>query len=523
MKSEENDLFERSKQGFLQLVFSRFGIVLFLLLVQVWLIFGLYQYITVNYAHLFYYSFIVFSIVGYLILFNSKSDNSVKLTWMLIFTLLPVIGILFYFYTRLDFGHRLESSRLIQIKEASRELIKTKEEVKKELEERPDLKGLATFINQAGNCPVYHNGEVTYFSLGEEKFADLLQELKAAKHFIFMEYFIVAKGEMWGQILEILIEKAQEGVEVRFMYDGFCEFSLLPRSYSKELAKYGIKCKVFAPIQPFISTVYNFRDHRKICVIDGQVAYTGGVNLADEYINKIERFGHWKDTAVKIRGGAAQSFTLMFLQMWALDSNTTDFEKWLKLSEQEGIKAHGKGFVLPYGDSPLDGERVGEMVYFDLLNKAQSFVQIMTPYLILDGEMETALTFAAKRGVKVQIILPHIPDKKYAFALAKSHYATLIQAGVEIYEYTPGFVHAKSFVVDGYKGTIGTINLDYRSFYHHFECGVYLEDVPAICEMVKDFNQTRALSQQVTLEDVYREKKSTRLLGWFLKIFAPLM
>ncbi len=523
MKIEENDLFKRSKQGFLQLVFSRFGVVLLLLFAQVWLIFGLYRYIASNYAHLFYYSFIIFSIVGYLILFNSKSDNSVKLTWMLIFTTLPVMGILFYFYTLLDFGHRIESHRLIKIREASKDLITTTPDVKVTLEEHPNLKGLVNFVNQAGNYPVYYGGEVTYFSLGEEKLADLLQELKAAQHFIFMEYFIVAKGEMWGQILEILIEKVQAGVEVRFMYDGFCEFSLLPRSYPKELEKYGIKCKVFAPIQPFISTIYNFRDHRKICVIDGQVAYTGGVNLADEYINKIERFGHWKDTAIKIRGGAAQSFTLMFLQMWALDSKTTDFEKWLAFSEPMLIKSDKTGLVLPYGDSPLDGERVGEMVYFDLLNKAQSFVQIMTPYLILDGEMETALTFAAKRGVKVQIILPHIPDKKYAFALAKSHYAALIRAGVEIYEYTPGFIHAKTFIVDGYKGTVGTINLDYRSFYHHFECGVYLEKVPAMKEMVKDFEATRAKSQRITLEDVRQEKKHTRLLGWFLKIFAPLM
>ena len=259
-------------------------------------------------------------------------------------------------------------------------------------------------------------------------------------------------------------------------------------------------------------------------MIDGHTAFTGGVNIADEYINEIARFGHWKDTAVKIKGKAAESFTLMFLKMWAFDSKDLDFEPWLSIAAQAPeAPVEEEGYVMPYADSPLDDERVGEMVYFDLLNKAKEYVYIMSPYLILDGEMETALTFAAKRGVDVKIILPHIPDKKYAFALAKSHYKTLIQAGVEIYEYTPGFVHAKVFVVDGYKATVGTINLDYRSFYHHFECGVYLEGVQEIKKMEADFLGTMALSQRITLEDVRKEKKFTKIVGWTMKIFAPLM
>lgn len=523
MKLEDNELFKRSKKSVLQLIFSRVGIILLLLLIQVQLLYDLMAFVSTNYVHFYYGGSFVVTVIGCLVLFNSKSDNSVKLTWLVLFSILPIIGIFLYFYTRLEIGHRLERKRLVEIGRKSKNRIRTEESVLEKLEEEKDLKGLHHFVNLTGSYPIYQNNEVCYYPSGEEKFADLLIELRKAEKFIFMEYFIVGKGQMWGEILEILIEKAQAGVEVRFMYDGFCEFSLLPRSYPAELRKYGIKCRVFSPIQPFVSTVYNFRDHRKICVIDGQVAFTGGVNLADEYINEIERFGHWKDTAVKITGKATESFTLMFLKMWAMDSGEIDFEPWLSLAAEQKQSTVEEGFVLPYADSPLDDERVGEMVYFDLLNKAQNYVHIMTPYLILDGEMETALTFAAKRGVDVKIILPHIPDKKYAFALAKSHYKTLIEAGVNIYEYTPGFVHAKSFIVDGFKATVGTINLDYRSFYHHFECGVYLEDVPSIEEISEDFKKTLSLSQKVTLEDVQKEKALTKITGWVLKIFAPLM
>ncbi|MHC5267952.1 cardiolipin synthase [Enterococcus sp. LJL98] len=523
MKIDENELFKRSKKSFLQLVFSRVGIILLLLIIQIGLLFLGMNYVSTNYVHIYYGGSLVVTVIGCVALFNSKSDNSVKLTWLVLFSVLPIIGIFLYFYTRLEIGHRLERRRLVEIGKKSKGRIQTKKEVLVALEQYPNLKGLHHFVNLTGSYPIYQNNAVCYYPSGEAKFEDLLNELRQAETFIFMEYFIVGKGRMWGQILEILIEKAQAGVEVRFMYDGFCEFSLLPRSYPDELRKYGIKCKVFSPIQPFVSTVYNFRDHRKICVIDGRVAFTGGVNLADEYINEIERFGHWKDTAIKITGQAAESFTLMFLKMWAMDSSDIDFEPWLSLAVEEADDSVEEGFVLPYADSPLDDERVGEMVYFDLLNKAQKYVHIMTPYLILDGEMETALTFAAKRGVDVKIILPHIPDKKYAFALAKSHYKTLIEAGVQIYEYTPGFVHAKNFIVDGYQATVGTINLDYRSFYHHFECGVYLEGVKEIEKMAIDFAETLALSQRITLDDVRNEKDFTKLLGWIMKIFAPLM
>ena len=255
------------------------------------------------------------------------------------------------------------------------------------------------------------------------------------------------------------------------MYDGMCEMSTLPVDYWKLLNAEGIKAKAFSPIRPVVSSHYNYRDHRKILVIDGKVAFNGGVNLADEYINRRERFGHWKDTAILLRGPAVKSFTLMFLQMWYVGAENPDYESFLV--EAEPVP-EAKGYVMPYCDSPLDKEKVGETVYMDILNRATDYVHIMSPYLILDGELETALCFAAKRGVDVKLILPGIPDKKVPYDLAKTHYTHLTEAGVKIYEYTPGFVHAKVFVSDGIKATVGTINLDYRSLYHHFECATYL-------------------------------------------------
>ncbi len=518
--SEPIYLLKRGKKGLLQMIFSRLGIVLVFLLLQILMLFALFQYVTNNYVHVFYGGALVVTIFGYMYLLNSSSNSSVKLTWMVLFTVLPIIGIFLYFYTKLEFGYRLEKRRLIEIKKSSDHLIEQDPKVQKKIQPEKDLRGIATYIASTGSYPVYENAELRYLPSGAAKFAELIAALRNAEEFIFMEYFIVGEGLMWGTILDILVEKAKAGVEVRFLYDGFNEFSLLPRSYPKKLADLGIKCKVFAPITPFVSTVYNFRDHRKICVVDGKVAFTGGVNLADEYINELERFGYWKDTAIKVEGQAVDSFTLMFLQMWAMDDATVEFGRWLNRPQKTIAEP---GYVIPYGDDPLDDDRVGEFVYFDILNKATEYVHMMSPYLILDGEMEAALRLAARRGVDVKLILPHIPDKKYAFALAKSHYKKLLQAGVKIYEFTPGFVHAKVFVSDDQKATVGTVNLDYRSFYHHFECGIYIEKHAVIADIEKDFQTTLAQSQEITMTDVENEKTITKIMGWTLKVFAPLM
>lgn len=327
---------------------------------------------------------------------------------------------------------------------------------------------------------------------------------------------------MWGRILEVLARKAAQGVDVRVMYDGTCEFSTLPRDYPSRLEALGIQCKVFSPVTPFVSTHYNYRDHRKILVIDGQVGFTGGVNLADEYINHIEKYGRWKDSALMLEGEGVRSMTALFLQMWSIQRQP-EFEQFL--SDPIPAAANAKGFVVPYGDCPLDGERVGEMVYMDMLNRARKYVHIITPYLILDGELETALRFAAERGVDVHLILPGKPDKWFVYALAKTHYKALISSGVKISEWQPGFTHAKIVIADGVEAVAGTINLDYRSLYHHFENAVWMRGTDCIANMEADFQDTLTRCRRVeqTKESIWQGKKLLHLAGILLKFIAPLV
>ena len=372
---------------------------------------------------------------------------------------------------------------------------------------------------------MYENTSVEYFSLGEDKFEALKRELRQAERFIFMEYFIVERGYMWDSILEILEEKVKEGVEVRVMYDGMCCLMLLPYHYPKVLEAKGIRCKMFSPIKPTLSTYQNNRDHRKIVVIDGHTAFTGGVNLADEYINRKVRFGHWKDTAIMLKGDAVLSFTMMFLQMWNVtERQQDDFSRYVlpRGTEVAGAGDRG-GFVLPYGDSPMDREQVGERVYLDILNQAKNYVHIMTPYLILDDEMENALCYAAKRGIDVTIIMPHIPDKKYAYLLARTYYPELIEAGVKIYEYTPGFVHAKVFVSDDEKAVVGTINLDFRSLYLHFECASYIYRNPVVLAVEQDYQDTLKTCALITMENCKNYSWGGKKLGRLMRLVAPLM
>ena len=488
-------------------------------LLQVYIMLTVYEWF-VEYIKWFTGAQIIFSIIMVFYLFNCGMDSTAKLTWLIIIMLFPVPGTIMLWFTQKDIGHRKIKERIERLIDGSRDKLEQSSETisKAELIDS-GTDDLCRYLNRSGCFPIYENTEVTYFPIGEDKYAAMLEELKKAEKFIFMEYFIIDEGLMWGSILKILAEKAAQGVDVRVMYDGMCEMSTLSSDYPKRMAKLGIKCKAFSPIRPFISTHYNYRDHRKILVIDGQVAFNGGVNLADEYINHIERFGHWKDTALMLKGEAAQSFTLMFLQMWNITEHEPQWDEFLTpVSYHEA-----DGFVMPYGDCPLDRDKVGESVYMDILNRAKSYVHIMTPYLILDGELENAIKFAAQRGVDVKLILPGIPDKKAAYSLAKSHYRALVEEGVKIYEYTPGFVHAKVFVSDDEKAVVGTINLDYRSLYHHFECATYLYRVGCIPKIEEDFEQTLTKCREVTLQTIRDERPSYKLMGAFMKLIAPLM
>ena len=516
-------LLKKGQKGIVHAIFSRFGLVLLLMLLQVGVLWSVFQWFGGLLPHYFGGS-VAMSAFMVVYILNSEMDNSAKITWMVTIAILPVVGVPLFFYVKSNIGHNALKKRVTHLTEEARGLQPQPLAAAQELAEAdPGAASLARYLHgKGGGFSVYRNTEVTYFPGGEAKFEELLRQLEKAEKYIFLEYFIIDEGLMWGKILEVLARKAAEGVDVRVMYDGTCEFSTLPRNYPRLLEKLNIQCKVFSPVQPFVSTHYNYSDHRKILVIDGRVGFTGGVNLADEYINHIQKHGHWKDAAVMLEGEAVRSLTAQFLQMWGI-LKEPEYEQFL--TRPIPVPENAKGVAAPYGDCPLDGERVGEMVYIDLLNRARDYIHIMTPYLILDGELETALKFAAERGVDVHLILPGKPDKQFPYALAKSHYSALLDSGVKISEWSPGFVHAKVFVVDGREAVVGTINLDYRSLYHHFEDAVWMVDAPCIRDIEQDFQHT--LEQCRTVENtsasIWQKHYLLRATGMLLKVIAPLL
>ena len=513
---------QKGKNGIFHIIFGRTGIIFLLLLIQLGILFIVFGKLQ-EYAVYAYWAFGLLSAITVIVIINRSGNPGFKLAWMVPLTLIPVFGVLMYIFVEMQVGVRIMNKRLNDTSRKIRKYQVQEPQVTEKLNRQDRQMGnLSRYIYGKGGFPTYQNSSVKYFPLGEDKFKTLVEELEKAEKFIFMEYFIVAEGRMWNTIRDILARKVKEGVEVRFMYDGTCTVSLLPHNYPEKLQSMGIQCKVFNSIKPALSTTQNNRDHRKIVVIDGHTAFTGGVNLADEYINEKERFGHWKDTAVMIKGEAVRSFTWMFLQLWDIEVKEEDFGKYLNV-KQPALAAVSDGYVIPYGDSPLDKENVGELVYMDILNTAKDYVHIMTPYLIIDNEMITALTYAAKRGVDVKIIMPDIPDKPYAFALAKTYYPELIRAGVKIYQYVPGFVHAKVFTSDNTKAVVGTINLDYRSLYLHFECAAMMYQVKEVEKIEEDFQETLKQCREITLETLKKEKLWTKIYGRFLRLFAPLM
>lgn len=509
------------KKGLFGLLFSRFFVIVILLALQIGLIVLVYIRLYEFLAH-FWALMFLFMIGGIIYLFNCGMDSSARLTWLLIIAVLPIAGVAILAFTQSNFGNRAVKERVEKLINGTLKALPQPEGVLEQLrQDGSATDDLNHYVCRSGCFPIYDKTKSTFFPVGEDMFASMLEELKKAEKFIFMEFFIIREGYMWGSILKILADKAKEGVDVRVMYDGMLEVSTLPENYCKLLKEHGIKAKEFSPIRPLVSSHYNYRDHRKILVIDGKVGYTGGVNLADEYINREERFGHWKDTGLMLKGDAVKSFTLMFLQMWNIDEQEPQYEPWI--SEGPEATESSDGFVMPYCDCPLDEDKVGEMVYMDLFNRASDYVHVMTPYLILDGELETAIKYAAQRGVDVKLILPGIPDKTFAYALAKSHYRRLVEAGVQVYEYTPGFVHAKVFISDDCKAVIGTINLDYRSLYHHYECAAYLYKTSSIAEIEKDFQETLSKCRRVTPETIKHEKFKYKILGELGQFVAPLM
>jgi len=478
------------------------------------------------------YIMIFFSFLSglYVVYLMCKDGNaSYRIGWILVILGLPPFGAFIYML----WGDKKPSKKLQRKLKRSyltfADFCEKNSQLYEKLEaENPRIAATARYIKKASSYPLWDNTKVTYYAVGEHMFEAMLEAIKEAKHYIFLEYFIVEEGKMWGRMLEALLQKAKEGVEIRMLYDDMGSVTVLPFGYAKKIEKMDphIKCIPFNPVVPFLAMVMNNRDHRKILVVDGETGFTGGINIADEYINERERFGHWKDNGLRLVGGGVLNLAVMFMEMWNASSNQKlTVSQYLSpyvrncSVEEEATCA---GYVQPYGDDPLDDENVGEDVYLEVLNQAKDYVYITTPYLILDDELKRALIMAAKRGVDVRIITPGIPDKKLVFRLTRANYLPLLEAGIQIYEYTPGFIHAKSFLSDDRVGVVGTINLDYRSLYLHFECGVWMYDVPALCDLKKDICDTMKKSRKIRKEDVHT-KTIGRLFDGLLRIMAPLL
>lgn len=462
--------------------------------------------------------------VGILLYLIRKDVNSVyKIAWIILIMGFPLFGGVLY----LLIGNKKPSKnlavRMALVKGEMGENLSQNRWILKELQDQdPAVAGNIRYIGEYGPYPVWKNTETKYFPSGEQMYASMLEDLKKAEHYIFLEYFIIQEGVMWNSMLEILEQKVKEGVDVRLIYDDVGCVSLLPFHYADQMEAKGIKCLAFNRFVPFLSLVMNNRDHRKILVIDGHTAYNGGINLADEYINRKVRFGYWKDTGIRLHGDAVFNFTLMFLEIWNafripdLDYSLFRPRRW----HPEVFESDG--YVLPYADTPLDYEELGENVYVNILNQAKDYVYIATPYLLISDEMEHALCLAAKRGVDVRILMPGIPDKPTIFFMGKSYYPPLLNAGVKIYEYLPGFVHAKSYVCDDKIATVGTINMDFRSLYLHFECGTFLYGCKSVFDVKKDMEDCFPKCHQVTPGDC-RQGMVGNMLTSVLRVLAPLM
>lgn len=507
----------------IKLLFSRVVIVCTLIIVQalfiILLLWGLSSYFIYIYSLLGVLSFVV------VLFIVSKSTNpSYKLAWVIPILIFPVFGGLLYLLIGSKSGTKSFKERIEDSYNKTIPLLKQDKDTLNKIETQDENIALqCKYITKASLFPVCENTTSNYFASGEKLFEKLMDEIQKAEHYIFMEYFIINEGFLWDDILDILKEKVKQGVDVRVMYDDIGCIRELPYKYNEKLKQMGIRCSVFNPFRPVLDRRLNNRDHRKITIIDGHTAFTGGANIADEYINKVQRFGHWKDSGIMIKGEAVWNITVLFLGLWDYVTEEKDrFENYLPyMYYSEKFKSDG--FVQPYGDSPFDSESTGEFTYLNMINRARKYVYITTPYLVIDNEMVTALTLAAKSGIDVRIITPYIGDKWYVHLVTKSYYKQLIEVGVKIYEYTPGFIHSKNFICDDEVGIVGSINLDYRSLCSQFECGVLLYKARSVTEIKKDFTETFNMSHEITVEECNNVKWYIKLLSILLRIVAPLM
>lgn len=521
------------------LLWSRFVLVAGLILIQfIWLLMVIYRFsYRFTYAN---YVIRTIAVIVVLCIVNRSMNPNRKLLWTFLILLSPIVGLLLYLIFGRNGIYKNNRQKMDRIKKELFHYLHTTPEVNQAIERQDKVAyRQMKYINDWSGYPVYPEIFTKYYKCGEELLADMLLALEHAEKFIFLEYYIIEQGYMLNCILEVLERKASAGIDIRILYDDMGSIGTVPRNFADLLKGKGIQCETFHPFLPIMSVLINHRDHRKLMVIDGNVGFAGGMNLADEYINQVERYGYWKDTVVCLKGEAVNSLTVMFLSMWEYVGGKgvhtaellIEANVWKAPMQKENMQSKGQyvermmteGYIQPYCDSPFDEEYVGENVYLNIINQAVDYVYIFTPYLIIDNEMLTSLKNAAKRGVDVRIVTPGVPDKQVIYWITQSFYRVLIQSGVKIYQYRPGFLHAKSFLCDDKIATIGSVNLDYRSLYLHFESGVYLYRCKAVEEMKTDYMEVFSCSDEVTIAFCENQSFLIQVFQGVMRLLAPLL
>ena len=506
---------EKTENGILRLIFAAVA-----LLIQVLWILLRVQYLNA-YSETIAAITVILTVLVVLKLNSKPTNAAMKMPWIMLIMALPVMGLSMYLLFELlgapGVGRRLRKVREYLQHDGGCPVETLLDAVAKR---DPAAANQFRYLSRATGYLPCTNTRVLYYAEAVEAFENLKMELEKAEHFIFMEYFIVQNGSSFRELEEILIRKAKAGVEIRLLYDDFGSIANVGREFSRRLAEEGIQCVAFNPASPVLNLFMNHRDHRKITVIDGKVAFTGGYNLADEYFDRIRPYGKWKDTGIRLEGDAVRNLTATFLELWYLQTRKQEpADPYLEVRHPICTE----GMVFPFGDNPLEEERIAENVYLNLINQANDSLYLMTPYLIVTDEMIHALGLAAKRGVDVRVITPGIPDKKTVYAVTRSYYHSLARQGVRIFEYTPGFCHAKQCISDGKIASIGTSNLDYRSLYHHFENNVLLYGCEAVRKMAEDFENLFPQCREVTENYAGGRGRFLRLGQYILRLFAPLM
>ncbi|MGN1024716.1 MAG: cardiolipin synthase [Lachnospiraceae bacterium] len=498
--------------------FSRAALTIFAILIELLFVLAIFNGLESSFTWIESVLHLLALIVA-LYLASTSRHLSSDLLWIMLVIAFPVGGFLIYalFQGISSRSSRLYRNIIAQTKRAKPYYQQDGAVLAEAKAASADYPGQVDYISTCEHFPIYRNQSYTYYPSGEKGYPAMLEALKSAEKFIFMEYFTIEPGRMWDGILAILEEKAAQGVEVRVMYDDMGSFLSLPISYTKELEKKGIRSTCFNRINPFLNGIMNHRDHRKILIVDGKTAFTGGINIADKYINETHPYGYWKDNCVKVTGEAVWSFTVLFLTNWnAVRSDDDDFARY---HVQQDAGGPSDGFVAPYGETPLDDELLGQSVYMNIINQARHYVYIFTPYLVIDSDMRNCLIGAAQRGIDIRLITPGIPDKKVVYTITRSFYRELISKGVKIYEFTPGFDHAKVFVCDDVIATVGTLNLDYRSLYLHFENGTYLYGSKEVAKIRDDMEQSMEKSHLVGPD----EHKKKAFIGLFYAIYVGFL